>query len=92
MCLDYLVFGVAVTVTLMLNVGSTQDLQVVVGLSQVLHCSGHVQGVDPIKGANEQNQRQNVKHLITLLCVVAKICHLNVSLKSNRAATAIIYR
>lgn len=66
--MEYLIFGLAVIVTLMLNVSSTQDLKIMVSISQVLHCSDHVQGVDPIKGANEQNQSKNEKHLIMLLC------------------------
>lgn len=63
-CLKYLIFGVAVIVTLMLNVGGTQDLQFRVRLSQVLHCCGHVQGGDPTEGANEHIQPNNLKHLI----------------------------
>lgn len=63
-CLQYLIFGVAVIVTLVLNVGGTQDLQFRVRLSQVLHGCGHVQGGDPSKGANEQIQPKNLKHLI----------------------------
>lgn len=55
-CFYYLIFGLVVIVTLMLNVGGAQDLQVVVRLSQVLHCCGHVQGVDPAQGANQQIQ------------------------------------
>lgn len=49
----------------MLNVSGTQDLQIMVGLSQVLHCCGHVQGGEPTEGANEQIHAKNVKHLTT---------------------------
>lgn len=50
--LSYLVFGLLVVVTHVLNVGSTHDLQLIVGLAQVLNGSGHVHGVQPSKGAN----------------------------------------
>lgn len=94
--LSYLIFGIAVIVTLMLNVCSTQDLQISIGLSQVLHCCGHVQGVDPAKGANGKMKPNNVKHLIMKFpcCYVwlHKICHLAVRIKSNRVATVIIQR
>lgn len=56
----YLIFGIAVVVALMLNVGGTQDLQIMVGLSQVLHCCDHVQGVDPIK----KQQINKFKHIM----------------------------
>lgn len=72
MCLEYLVFGVFVIVTLMLNVSSTHDLQTYVGLSQVIHCSGHVQVIEPIRGANKQNQPKDVKHLNMLWMSVTK--------------------
>lgn len=46
----YLFFGVTVVVTLVLDVGGSQDLQVGVAVSQVLHRRAHVQGMDPDTG------------------------------------------
>lgn len=59
----YLIFGVAVIVTFMLNVGGTQDLHFRVKLPQVLYCRGHVQGREAAEGANKQTQSDNLKHL-----------------------------
>lgn len=52
--LKYLVFGVAVIVALVLNVGGTQDLQFRIRLSQILHRSSHVQWGYPTEGGKEQ--------------------------------------
>lgn len=46
----YLNFSITVVVTLMLDVGGPQDLQVGVAVSEVLHCCAHVQGMDPCTG------------------------------------------
>ncbi len=73
-CFQHLVFGVAVVVTLMLNVGGAQDLQVMVGLSQVLHCCGHVQRRDPKGGENLPyltKKSKTFSHIITLLLCMA---------------------
>lgn len=43
-------FGIAVVVTLVLNVGGPQNLQLRVGLAEVLHRHGHVQRGDPSQG------------------------------------------
>lgn len=50
-------FGVTVAVTLVLNEGGSQHLQLGVGLAEVLHRRGHVQGGDPTEGTHQLSMR-----------------------------------